>query len=132
MEKAFVDTGPLFEFGAAENRLLHEKSRELLLSSDYQWYSSSYVFDELMTLLVQRVAKSKLVAFGEKLRTSSKLIWLHPSLEEEEATWQVFKAYMDKGWSFTDCLSFHLIKKYSLTKVLSFDRHFTQMGFELL
>lgn len=132
MEKAFIDTGPLFEFGTAQDRALHEKTSTLLQSPDYRWYSSTYVFDELMTLLAQRVPKPKVIAFGEKLRESTRLTWLHPSAEEEEAAWEIFRAYHDKRWSFTDCLSFHLIKKHQLTWALAFDAHFAQMGIPLL
>ena len=132
MEKAFIDTGPFFEYGACQEKAFFEKTKRLLESPQYQWFSSTYVFDELMTLLVQRVQKSLAISFGKKLRSTSLVTWLHPSLEDEEAAWQIFQSHTDKTWSFTDCLSCHLIKKHKMKWVLSFDRDFSQMGFPLL
>ena len=114
MEKAFVDTGPFFEYGACQDEALFEKAKGLLTSPHYRWFSSSYVFDELMTLLVRRAPKSLAVAFGERLRSTSLINWFHPSLEDEEAAWQIFRTHTDKLWSFTDCLSSHLIKKHNI------------------
>lgn len=132
MQKAFIDTGPLFEYGASQNKALFEKTKSLLNSAEFQWFSSSYIFDELMTLLIQRIPKKTAVVFGEKLRSTDRITWLHPSLEDEEAAWQIFRTFSDKKWSFTDCLSAHLIKKLNIPSVLSFDRDFSQMGFLLL
>ncbi|MBI2346834.1 MAG: type II toxin-antitoxin system VapC family toxin [Deltaproteobacteria bacterium] len=132
MDRIFIDTGPLFEFGTAQDRPLYERTRALLQSSAHHCYSSTYVFDELITLLLQRVPKPRVVAFGEKLRASTRLTWLHPSGEDEDAAWEVFRSYTDKSWSFTDCMSYHLIKKYQMHAALAFDIHFAQMGIPLL
>lgn len=132
MDKAFVDTGPLFEFGAAQDATRFAKARELLLSSDYQWYSSTYIFDELMTLLSRRTDKKRAIVFGEKLRSSRRMVWLHPSADEEEAAWHFFRTHKDQRWSFTDCLSTVLIKRYRIQWAFSFDRDFVQMGLPLL
>lgn len=132
MESAFIDTGPLFEFGAAQNKKYYQKANRLLTSKDYRWYSSSYVFDELMTLLVQRVPKKIASEFGLKIRESALITWIHPSQEDEEGCWQMFMQYQDKNWSYTDFMSCYLIKSNQIKWVLSFDRDFSQMGFNLL
>jgi predicted nucleic acid-binding protein len=38
----------------------------------------------------------------------------------------------DKGWSLTDCSSFILMEQERLTAALTYDRHFTQAGFQIL
>jgi len=36
---------------------------------------------------------------------------------------------VDKEWSFTDCVSYVVMKQCEITDVFTFDHHFTQMGF---
>lgn len=50
------------------------------------------------------------------------------SLEDIENAWNVFKRFRDKGWSFTDCTSYIVMKKLSVTKAFAFDEHFSQFG----
>lgn len=38
----------------------------------------------------------------------------------------------DKEWSLTDCVSFHVMSKRSISRALAYDHHFEQAGFEAL
>lgn len=40
----------------------------------------------------------------------------------------VFSTYMDKGWSFTDCVSYLVIQRRDMRTALAFDEHFRQFG----
>jgi len=40
--------------------------------------------------------------------------------------------YRDKAFSFTDCTSFAVMQELRLTRALSTDRHFRQMGFQMV
>jgi predicted nucleic acid-binding protein len=44
----------------------------------------------------------------------------------------VFFRHRDKEYSFTDCTSFVVMKELRLTKALTTDRHFRQMGFHAM
>jgi len=44
----------------------------------------------------------------------------------------VFFRHRDKSYSFTDCTSFVVMKELKLKQALTTDRHFRQMGFEVL
>lgn len=56
------------------------------------------------------------------------IIWLNQEITEQ--TWKVFEKFNhDKLWSFTDCSSYVLMKKYQINEVFTFDHHFQQMGF---
>jgi predicted nucleic acid-binding protein len=48
-----------------------------------------------------------------------------------ETAWEMFQAYRDKEWSFTDCTSFVLMQQHHLWQVFAFDHHFEQAGFQL-
>lgn len=132
MEKVFIDTGAFFEFSWAKNKDRYQKALSLFTNKQYEWYSSSYVFDELITLITKKVSKTDAVLIGEKIRRNPLISWLHPSVKEEKECWDLFKTYQDKEWSYTDCMSLFFIKKYKIDFVFSFDHHFTQMGLKIL
>ncbi|BAI92532.1 MULTISPECIES: type II toxin-antitoxin system VapC family toxin [Limnospira] len=45
-----------------------------------------------------------------------------------QLTWQLFRQFSDKEWSFTDCSSKVIIEKLNISKALSLDNHFHQFG----
>jgi uncharacterized protein len=47
-----------------------------------------------------------------------------------ESAMDLFKARMDKAWSFTDCKSFEVMRTRNIARVLSADHHFRQAGFQ--
>jgi len=47
-------------------------------------------------------------------------------------SWDFFKKFSDKSYSFTDCTSFIILKKLGIKNVLAFDKHFRQAGFNVL
>ena len=47
-----------------------------------------------------------------------------------ESAMDLFKARMDKTWSFTDCISFAIMRNRDITRALSADHHFRQAGFQ--
>jgi predicted nucleic acid-binding protein len=42
----------------------------------------------------------------------------------------LFRQRDDKTWSFTDCVSFEIMRRRGIVMALSADRHFRQAGFE--
>jgi predicted nucleic acid-binding protein len=52
--------------------------------------------------------------------------------EDETAAHDILREYEDKDFSHVDATSFSVMKRLKMSRVLAFDRHFTQYGFELL
>ena len=57
---------------------------------------------------------------------------IYASEELFRAGMELFSARTDKGWSLTDCISFHVMRQRGITKALAYDEHFLQAGFEAL
>ena len=55
---------------------------------------------------------------------------LHLSESDFDTGWDWFERYADKKFSFTDCTSFAVMKRLKVKTALSFDKHFTQAGFD--
>lgn len=93
--------------------------------------TSNHVLDETFTLLARRV---NYVFSAEKARLiyHSGLFKIARTTEEDELNaLALFEKYADQAVSFTDCLSFALMKKLNIQKVFSFDRHFSLAGFSV-
>ena len=48
--------------------------------------------------------------------------------EQFRRAWDVFRAFADKDWSFTDCTSKVVMEELGITTAFSFDQHFCQFG----
>ena len=94
--------------------------------------TTTYIFDETVTFLRKRLGFDKAMEVGNRILSSQSLEVIHISKEDFEKGWEIFLFYKDKNFSFTDCLSFFIMRKMGLKEVLSFDQHFQQMGFKRL
>jgi uncharacterized protein len=50
----------------------------------------------------------------------------------EQAAIAIFRRYGDKDFSFVDCLSFAVMQQRGIATALTGDKHFAQMGFDVL
>jgi len=56
------------------------------------------------------------------------VVWVSKSIADE--AWHVFEKFnRDKAWSFTDCVSYAVMKHENMTAAFALDHHFRQMGF---
>ncbi len=93
---------------------------------------TDYIFDELATLLVVRLNKSKAIEICRAVYDDPiiRLFSIGRSLFDE--AWELFQKATDKDWSFTDCTSFVTMQYLGIKRGLSFDHHFKQFGFIVL
>lgn len=94
--------------------------------------TTNYILDETFTLVRQRCGVKVLNIFRELLARSSEIIALERVLiKDEEAAWE----WMIKDWSklsYTDCISFAVMKRLEVREVVTFDVHFSRAGFIML
>ncbi len=65
--------------------------------------------------------------------SQSQIFKLHYSSPQlEQASFDVFRQFNDKAWSYADCAIFAAAKLLSTNQVLSLDHHIAQMGLERL
>ncbi len=93
--------------------------------------TSEYIIDESITLIRYRVSHRAAVIFGDSLINSNIVTIIDVTGENRINAWEMFKKYEDKELSFTDCISFVLMKNLKLNKTFTFDEHFKQLGFEI-
>jgi predicted nucleic acid-binding protein len=124
----FVDTAA---FLAIENRrdAHHEEALafpDICLRGDDPLVTSDYVLAESYTIIRLRAGHAVAVEFGEDVRASRVLRVEYLTRETLDAALQIFKAFGDKKFSFTDCTSFALMERLQISAASTFDEHFRQ------
>ncbi len=94
-------------------------------------HTSSFVLDETFTLLGRWASPGFAADRAEAILTSETLVILRPEAEDEFEALELLRKFGDQKVSFTDCVSFALMRRYGIAKAFGFDRHFVDAGFEL-
>lgn len=127
----FVDTGP-FLARHLRNDQLHAKASRAwkdLGRSRSPLVTSSFVLDETFTLLARRASYAFAADRAEVIYSSRILTILRPDAGDEQAALVLFRKLADQEVSFTDCVSFALMRRHGLSRAFTFDRHFSAAGF---
>jgi predicted nucleic acid-binding protein len=121
---------------ADESDPAHErarKARDAALEEGKILVTTDYVVDETLTLIRMRLSLIAAEAWWSQLEGSSRLRWEWIGVARaEKARALFFFRHRDKGYSFTDCTSFIVMKELKLKQVLTTDRHCRQRGFDVL
>lgn len=132
--KAFIDSS--FFVALTDRGDRHFKEAEDCFSSQIKegilLLTSNFVLAETITRLRYRAGFRYAKEFGEKFRHSKivETVWVDSHLEEE--AWHLFLKYADKELSYVDCLSVANVKLSRIDYVLTFDKHFVQVGLSAL
>jgi len=137
MRRVFVDTSA-WDAIADSGDPNHEMAMLLKdeIAGQCRLVITNYILDELYTLLLMNIGYQRTVDFRHKLDVLVQegvlqVIWVSEDIAAE--AWLVFEQFnVDKQWSFTDCISYAVMKQRGITEAFAFDRHFAQMGFVCL
>lgn len=133
MKLVFFDTGAQFALLSRDDK---NQQRVAALVDELQAAGTTlvmtdYVFNELLTLITARAGKHKAIEYAAKF-PANPIHFQFIGLDDFYEGKRIFERYRDKNWSFTDCVSFAFMRRLGITTALSFDRDFTQAGFNLL
>ncbi len=94
-----------------------------------RFLTTEYVVDETVTLLLVRHSHAAAVDFLHTIERSEvlRLEWIGP--ERFHAAGALFRKHADKTWSFTDCVSFGIMRELQVQDAFTTDHHFQQAGF---
>jgi predicted nucleic acid-binding protein len=95
-------------------------------------FTSSFVLDETFTLLGRRSSYGFAAERARALLGSAVLTILRPDPDDEGRAVELFEKFADQKLSFTDAVSFALMRRHRLARAFTFDRHFAHAGFEIM
>lgn len=127
----FIDTGAFLAL-YMERDQYHRHAIKIFPALARPFLTSNHVVDELATLL-GRIAGYRYAADRIDDLYASESIDVLPSTRDDEIEairWM--RKYADKEISFTDCVSFALMRRLRIRTVFSFDRHFRDAGFQVI
>jgi uncharacterized protein len=132
MKAAFLDTSYVLalELTNDQNHRAALKHWQSAVKSLPQLVTTSYIFDEVTTYFNNRGYHAKAVEVGNRLLGSPSLQLIHVDEDLFLESWQYFQKHQDKGYSFTDCVSFVVMKNLSIEMAFAFDKHFVQAKFK--
>jgi uncharacterized protein len=127
MNRIFVDTGAWFARFVPSDRD-HTAACEWFEQNSHPLVTTDYIIDELLTVLRMRNEFQRALELGVPLLKGDlcDLEWVTEA--DVRSAWQVFSAYRDKQWSFTDCVSRAVMERLAITTAFAFDEHFRQFG----
>ena len=134
MKALFVDTAGWMACADASDAS-HARccaARDAALEAGEILVTTDFVVDETFTLLRFRLGLIAAEKWWQQVDRSSRLRWERIDSDRFEKARQLFFQYRDKDFSFTDCTSCVTMRDLRLTQALTTDRHFRQMGFQIL
>lgn len=129
----FVDTGAfLAMFYSKDKNYLKAQNikSEIQKNIHGKMITTNYILDELITLLRGYIDHKKIITIVESIKSSTNIIIIWITKKVEENSWNYFKKYQDKEYSFTDCSSFVIMNLLGIKKAFSYDNHFSQAGYQ--
>ncbi len=102
---------------------------QVLRKRRYEVITSSYILNETLTLIRFKISIKASIDFSKKIRMSEVVKMVQVSRELEEKALDIFERYDDKDFSFTDCVSFVIMREMGIKEAFAFDQHFDQMKF---
>jgi predicted nucleic acid-binding protein len=133
-EPLFIDSGGFYALVSPESKS-HEPAVEIMKAAAVtrrRAVTTDYIIDETATLLRARGLTKLLAEFFLLTEESQALTveWITPG--RFSAARKFMLKHLDQEFSFTDCVSFIVMKELRLNEALATDHHFRIAGFNPL
>lgn len=129
----FVDTSMFYAL-TNENDDFHSRAVTIwdkLQAAQDIIVTSNYVLDETFTLLRKRRGRLVVDEFRKSLAGEYPIKIMRVIVSDEAKAWDYF--LLDwSDLSYTDCVSFAMMKRLEITHAAAFDEHFNRAGFTVL
>jgi predicted nucleic acid-binding protein len=127
----FIDTGAFIARHVVKDQYHFEAlpTWDRILRDGIRCFTSNLVMEETITLIARETGYPFAHRVARLLYSTPGLEILRSSDDLDLTALDLFIKYADQEVSFTDCVSFALMKAHRLTRVFCFDRHFDAPGF---
>jgi hypothetical protein len=127
----FVDTGAFLALYLKRDQY-HRQASEIFPTLARPFSTSHHVVDELATLLGRSAGYYYAADRIEDLYASESIDVLPSTRDDEVEAIRWMRKYADKEISFTDCVSFAMLRRLRIRTVFTFNRHFRDAGFQVI
>ena len=130
-EKLFIDTSAFYALEDASDEH-HDEALAIQRWCMFRrplLFTSHHVLDESVTLIGGRLRPDRAVRFAKSLLASRVIQIVRTDEALEQAALNVYARLNDGRVSFTDCVSFAIMRAIDIPVAFAFDRHFERAGF---
>jgi predicted nucleic acid-binding protein len=130
MSKVFADT---FYFLALLNK--HDESHERAVKFSGlidKLVTTEWVLTELADGLASSRHRNMFLQTREELLADADVQVVRLNMSDYDSGVRLYAGRLDKEWSLTDCISFHVMEREGIREALTGDHHFEQAGFVAL
>ena len=129
--EVFIDTSAFYALLVKNDDAHAPMARQMVHAARtrQRFVTTDYVLDETATLLKARGHALLVVPFLSDMLASQscRIVWMDSDLFRTALAF--FSKHDDQAWSFTDCVSFAVMKQMGLNAALTKDHHFRAAGF---
>lgn len=131
LEDIFIDTSAWIALVDKDDS--HHKEAALsyppLLKNCRNLITSNLVIAETYIVIVNELGHKPAIDFLEKLKASPRILKVYSNEDTEEEGELILAKYGDQNFSYTDAVSFVIMKRQRIKKAFCFDKHFLIAGF---
>lgn len=130
-ESIFVDTGAWVAL-ADRDDAHHRKAVSVypsLLKTHRSLITSNLVIAEAYVIILNELAHNAAIDFIERISASPRILKIYSNADIEVEALNILKKYADQDFSYTDAVSFAIMKRQKIDQFFGFDKHFVTAGF---
>ncbi|MBI4744084.1 MAG: PIN domain-containing protein [Actinobacteria bacterium] len=133
-QEVFVDTGAWLALMITDDthHIRAKKIYSVLFKNYQKAITTNLVLAETYIALRRTAGHQTAISFLGKMQASPRVEKIYSTNEIEEKAFDILKKYVDQDFSFTDAVSFCLMKQRKIKKAFAFDNHFIVAGFSLV
>ncbi len=133
-KSVFVDTGAWFALADRSDQHHNQaiKIYPKLLGRCHHLTTTNLVIAETYILIRRTIGQQAAITLLENIAASPRIIKIYSDSILEETARDILEKYKDQDFSYTDAVSFALMKQYGIAEAFSFDHHFVTAAFTLV
>ena len=127
----FVDTGAWVAL-ADEDDTHHGNAiaiYPILLKSSRYLITTNLLVAESYVIIMNELGHVAAVRFLDGVNASPRIVKVYSNENIEREAEDILRHYDDQGFSYSDSVSFAIMKRQKIKKAFTFDKHFQTMGF---
>ena len=127
----FVDTGAWVAL-ADEDDAHHGNAiaiYPILLKSSRYLITTNLLIAESYVIIMNELGHIAAVRFLDGVNASPRIVKVYSNENIERESEDILRHYEDQDFSYSDSVSFTIMKRQKIKKAFTFDKHFQTMGF---
>lgn len=130
----FVDTGAWVALADQDDKYHERAAGEYadLLKHYRRLVTTNLVVAEVYIILRKALGHAAAITFLESIRSSPRIEKVESTEELEIEAEDILRCYSDQDFSYTDAVSFALIRQRGIGTAFAFDKHFSIAGLSMV